>query len=315
MGNKEDIKFTAEAPPDESWWSAILADVEIDKNSENDPPVQCEEPAAQAIDWKKAEQLYKNDEIIKLTVTGFNRGGLLVEDASFKGFVPISHLIEIKETTTDNKRKEILAAYVGRTLELKVIECSPRRERVVLSERAALAAPGQRIELLKKLDPGTRITGKVTTITNFGVFVDLGGIEGLIHISELSWGRVTHPGEVLSQGQEIDVHVLKLDHERCRVALSLKRLQPNPWDTAHLHYQIGQVTDATITNIVSYGAFARLEEGVDGLIHISEIQGNPENPQEILKEGQQVQVSILHIDTARQQLGLRLHNVGGGAEL
>ena len=177
----------------------------------------------------------------------------------------------------------------------------------MLSERAALAAPGKRIELLNKLSNGSQVSGKVTTITKFGAFVDLGGIEGLIHISELSWGRVSHPSEVLSQGQEIDVQVLNLDHSRCRVALSLKRLRPNPWETAHIHYQIGSTTEATITNIVPYGAFARLEEGLDGLIHISEIPGDPE---EILHEGQRVKVSILHIDTTRQQLGLRLDSEG-----
>lgn len=311
MGNKEEYNLNAEAAPDESWWSAVLADVEIQNNSRDVPSSTADEPFGHPIDWTKAEELYKNDEIIELIVTGHNRGGLLVEDANFKGFVPISHLTEIKETTVEEKQKNILESYVGQILNLKVIECSPKRERVVLSERAALAAPGQRIELLNQLDKGTRISGKVTTITNFGVFVDLGGVEGLVHISELSWGRVTHPSDVLSQGQEIEVYVLKLDHDRCRVALSLKRLHPNPWDTAHLTYQIGQVTKATITNIVSYGAFARLEEGVDGLIHISEIEGNPETPGEIIEEGQQVNVSILHIDTTRQQLGLRLHNHGG----
>jgi small subunit ribosomal protein S1 len=269
MVHKEDYKFTAEAPPDEAWWSAILSDVEGDDYVGETTFSSPEEIATQSIDWKKAEDLYKQDAIIELEVTGYNRGGLLVEDENIKGFVPISHLIEISEETSTENRKAILASYVSRN--------------------------------------GARVTGRVTTITNFGVFVDLGGVEGLIHISELSWGRVTHPNDVLSPGQEIEVQVLDLDQSRCRVALSLKRLQPNPWDTAHLHYTVGQVTEATITTIVPYGAFARLEEGLDGLIHISEIQGNPESPDEILSEGQQVQVSILHIDTDRQQLGLRLH--------
>ena len=262
-------------------------------------------------DWEKAEILYTQDAIIELKATGFNRGGLLVEDIHIKGFVPISHLVKITEETADEKQKEILTSYVGQIIQLKVIDCSPKRERVVLSERAAQAAPGQRIELLNNLYEGQRVSGKVTTITKFGVFVDLGGIEGLIHISELSWGRVTHPSAVLSPGQEIDVQVMKLDLSRCRVALSLKRLKPNPWDSAHLNYQTGQVAKATITNLAPYGAFARLEEGLDGLIHISEIEGNPDSPAEILCEGQEVQVSILHIDTARQQLGLRLYTAKG----
>ncbi len=310
MGEKENYKYTEEAPPDESWWSAVLADVEAHTDSTGGKSVS-DEQASPVIDWEWAENLYSQDEIIELEVTGFNRGGLLVENERIKGFVPISHLIEISKETEEEKRKEILATYVGRSLQLKVIECSPKRERVVLSERAAQAAPGQRLELLGQLSSGTHIFGRVTTITNFGAFVDLGGVEGLIHISELSWGRVTHPNEVLSVGDEIEVYVLNLDMPRCRVALSLKRLQPNPWDNAHHTYQPGQVIEAEITNIVPYGAFARLEEGLDGLIHISEIDGNPASPNEVLTEGQKVQVSILHIDTARQQLGLRLHTNGG----
>ncbi len=310
MGEKENYKYTEEVPPDESWWSAILADDEAHTDPVEGKLADDEQPPP-SIDWKWAEKLYSQDEIIELEVTGFNRGGLLVENERIKGFVPISHLVEISKETEEDKRKQILTTYVGRSLQLKVIECSPKRERVVLSERAAQAAPGQRLELLGQLSTGTHIRGRVTTITNFGAFVDLGGVEGLIHISELSWGRVTHPSEVLSLGDEIEVYVLNLDLERCRVALSLKRLQPNPWDTAHLMYQPGQIIDAKITNIVPYGAFARLEEGLDGLIHISEIDGNPTSPADVLTEGQNVQVSILHIDTARQQLGLRLHTNGG----
>ncbi len=306
MGQKEEYKFAEEASPDESWWSAVMADVEAHSGTARGTPDDSEELSAPDIDWKWAENLYSQDEIIELHVTGHNRGGLLVEDQRIKGFVPLSHLIEISEETNEENIKEILTAYIGRTLQLKVIECNPKRERVVLSERAAQAAPGQRLELLKRLTSGAHITGRVTTITDFGVFVDLGGVEGLIHISELSWGRVTHPNEVLSPGEEIEVCVLSLDQERCRVALSLKRLLPNPWDTAHLNYQPGQVAEATITNIVPYGAFARLQEGLDGLIHISEIQGNHESPEEVLIEGQRVQVTILHIDPSRQQLGLRL---------
>jgi len=131
----------------------------------------------------------------------------------------------------------------------------------------------------------------------------------LIHISELSWGRVSHPSEVLSPDQDIEVHVLNLDQERCRVALSLKRLHPNPWAEASQRYQPGDIAQAVITNIVPYGAFARLSEGLDGLIHVSEMGDNAGKPSEIFSEGQKIQVSILHIDTERQQLGLRLHSL------
>ncbi|MBC8496196.1 MAG: 30S ribosomal protein S1, partial [Chloroflexi bacterium] len=190
MVQKEYLQFTEEAPPDESWWSAVLADVEAHIKSAKDMPYFSIDQPAPAIDWKWAEKIYNRDEIIELEATGYNRGGLLVEDERVKGFVPISHLLEISEETSEEKRTEILASYLGCSLQLKVIECSAKRERVVLSERAAQAAPGQRLELLKRLTTGAHIKGRVTTITHFGVFVDLGGIEGLIHISELSWGRV-----------------------------------------------------------------------------------------------------------------------------
>ena len=160
------------------------------------------------------------------------------------------------------------------------------------------------------LKEGDCIIGRITTITDFGAFVELGGIEGLIHISELSWGRVCHPKDVVSPGQEVEVCVVQIDRERSRVALSLKRLLSNPWDTINTRYQPGQVAEAVITNLVSFGAFARLEDGLDGLIHVSELQGNGDNirPSEIFSEGQRVKVRILHIDSDRQRLGLSLYD-------
>jgi small subunit ribosomal protein S1 len=201
-----------------------------------------------------------------------------------------------------------LSSYLENSLVLKVIECDKERGRVVFSERAALAEPGSRIQLLHSLQPGDCVIGTVTNITNFGVFVDLGGVEGLIHVSEISWGRVHHPADVATLGSQVRVHVISVDQERARVALSIKRLHPNPWETAHIRYYPGQVTEAVVTSIVPFGAFARLEEGLDGLIHISEIcpDGDGSNPEDCLQEGQRVRVRVLHVDGARQRLGLSL---------
>ncbi len=223
------------------------------------------------IDWQMVRDIFEKDQVITLEITGFNRGGLLVGGSGLHGFVPVSHLLEINCLTNENEKETILSSYVGRTVAFKVIECDPERGRVVFSERAALAESGKRNLLFSEIFPGKRVCGIVTNITEFGVFVDLGGVEGLIHVSELSWGRVRHPTEVAKVGEMVQAYVIQVDQDRSRIALSLKRLIPNPWETAEERYQPGQVVSAVITSIVPFGAFARLEEGLDGLIHSSEI--------------------------------------------
>jgi small subunit ribosomal protein S1 len=232
----------------------------------------------------------------------------LVGGEQLQGFVPISHLIEVSGERTETEQEDLLCNYLERMLQLKVIECDEERGRVVFSERAALTQSGSRNILLTSLKPGECARGAVTNITDFGVFVDLGGIEGLVHVSEISWGRVRHPSDVVRLGDQVQVHVINVDQERGRVALSIKRMRPNPWETAEERYHPGQVTEAVITSIVPFGAFARLEEGLDGLIHISEMTGDEENgnPLDSLYEGLPVQVRVLHVDSSRQRLGLSL---------
>ncbi len=303
-------------PLDESWWTAVLKDVEerysgdeTSISSQGKPPEDQQARAEDGINWCRVKDLFEQDQVIQLEVTGYNRGGLLVQGEKVFGFVPISHIHGVHTRQSRKKCEAWLSSYVGRHLRLKVIEYDPAQERIVFSERAARAKPGSRIKLLNSLEVGDCLTGRVSTITKFGVFVDLGGVEGLIHISELSWGRVTHPKEVVALGEEVEVCVLQLDKERQRIALSLKRLRPNPWETIHTRYQTGQVTSARITDIVSYGAFARLEDGLDGLIHVSELRssGIGTSPADLFDEGQEVQVRILHIDPQRHRLGLSLY--------
>jgi small subunit ribosomal protein S1 len=298
---------------DEGWWDSLLAEEERYAPPSPVRPVvvkqepKVEEPVKPPADWVQVKDLYSRDQIVSLRVTGHNRGGLLVEGDGLYGFVPFSHLIELAGKPEAPDRDTQLEAYLGRTLNLKVIECVPEDGRVVFSERAALAEPGQRALLFNAILPGQRVQGQVTNITDFGVFVDLGGVEGLIHISELSWGRVIHPGQVVQLNQKIEVQVLDLAPERCRVALSLKRLYPNPWQDAEKSFPVGAVMPATITSVVSYGAFARLDAGVEGLIHASEIDLTAgQTVKDALKENQPVYVRILHVEASRQRMGLSL---------
>src|SRR4030043_1225060 len=306
---------------DESWWTALLADEEKNKYSGTKELSQVDELYEQGshstrrglktseIDWQMVHNLFSSDQVITLEITGFNRGGLLVAGSGVHGFVPGSHLLEINCLTDENEKDTILSGYVGRTVAFKVIECDSERGRVVFSERAALAESGKRNLLFGEIYSGKRVCGIVTNITEFGVFVDLGGVEGLIHVSELSWGRVRHPTEVTKVGQMGQAFVIQVDQDRSRIALSLKRLIPNPWETAEERYHPGDVVSAIITSIVPFGAFARLEEGLDGLIHSSENAGeaSPDGSVEGLYEGQEVQVRILNVNAARQRLGLSLN--------
>lgn len=305
---------------DDGWWESVLADEER-FSAVHRPrpvfvqpafapaakPVQPVEPAAilPQPDWMYAEAVYKQDQIIILMVSGHNRGGLLVEGERLHGFVPYSHLVDMT-CQTDVERERFLAEYVGKELRLKVIECVPEEGRVVFSERAARADAGRRTELFSSLRPGEVVSGEVTNITDFGAFIDLGGVEGLIHISELSWGRVVHPANIVQLGQRIEVQVLDVLPERCRIALSLKRLQANPWESVGLRYTTNAIVPATITSVVSFGVFARLEEGLEGLVHVSEMELGGVMVRDTYVEGQKIDVRILHMDPQHQRLGLSL---------
>ena len=316
-------QYNTAVPPeiDESWWTALLAEEEkYNQVRSKDPTIPDELTGrgkdtvkrggkSSEIDWQKVQEIYAKDQVVTLEITGFNRGGLLVAGDNLHGFVPISHLLEINCLTNDNEKDSILSSYIGRTVSFKVIECDSERGRVVFSERAALAESGKRNLLFDEMYTGKCVCGIVTNITEFGVFVDLGGVEGLIHVSEISWGRVSHPNEVVKVGETVQAYVIQVDQDRSRIALSLKRLLPNPWENAEERYRPGQVVSAVIMSIVPFGAFARLEEGLDGLIHASEFvaEGSETETIDGLYEGQIVQVRILNVNAARQRLGLSLN--------
>lgn len=314
----QDIFFPME---DDQWWEAVLTDETYYTSNvpARAPLLRASQPIRPAktdkapkpdkfekINWTAAQEIYRQDQVVTLQVIGFNRGGLLVEGQDLQGFVPYSHLLNMKDHR-ESERERVLSEYVGRNMQLKIIECVPEDSRLVFSERAARAGVGCRNRLFTTLHVGQRVPGEVTSVTDFGAFIDLGGAEGLIHISELSWGRVEHPSQILQVGEKIEVMVLDVSPERCRVALSFKRLFPNPWETVHNRYAINDIVPATITSVVSYGVFARLEEGLEGLVHISEMR-LPEGKtvKETYTIGQRVHVRILQIDAAHQRLGLSL---------
>lgn len=261
-------------------------------------------------DWEAAQRTHELDETIELPVVGYNRGGLIVEWGALRGFVPASQLVDFPAIADGPTRRSELAARVGQNLILRVIELDREQSRLILSERAAQVRPGTRADILDKLRKGDAAQGRVTNLCDFGAFVDLGGVEGLIHISELSWGRVGHPRDVLNRGDVVRVYVMEVNREHGRVALSLKRLQPDPWETVEQRYYVGQVIEGVITNVVDFGAFARVEDGLEGLIHVSELaEGNFLHPRNVVREGERVRVRVLNIDGHSRRLGLSLRRL------
>jgi small subunit ribosomal protein S1 len=269
--------------------------------------------------WRHADELLQSGQIVEAPVVDCNRGGLIV-DMGVRAFVPISQVADLRRdevqasaggdpAAADELTLRRLQDMVGRKLAVKVIELNRPRNRLIVSERAATQERrGQRKEaLLSELRPGEVRHGRVTSLATFGAFVDLGGADGLIHVSELSWTRVGHPSEVLQVGQEVDVAVVHVDPETKKIALSLKQAQPDPWSQLIAGVSPGQIIPATITRLTKFGAFARVEGGVEGLIHISELADRHiSNPAQVVQEGENVQVKVTNIDVARRRLSLSI---------
>jgi small subunit ribosomal protein S1 len=260
--------------------------------------------------WRHLQKVFEDGETIEADVVEHNKGGLIVNVFGVRGFVPLSQIVDLKRAgSPDEPIENRLATMHNRRLLLKVIEMNRRRNRLILSERAAVQERRAREKerLLVELQEGDVRSGRVTSLCDFGAFVDLGGADGLIHLSELSWGQVTHPSQVLKVGDEVDVYVVGVDREKKKIALSLKRLQAEPWTRVAERYQIGQVVTGRITKLAPFGAFAEIDEGVEGLIHISELADERiTHPKSVLKEGDEVQLRIIRIDPTRHRLGLSL---------
>lgn len=293
---------------DKGWWDFILSNEPAIQSMNKYTSRKTGDLNTGEDSWEYIQKVYLNDEIIQVTIFGYNKGGLLVKGENFQGFIPISHIIRPDTEQSSEEIINFMQARVGSTTTVKVVECTPALNKIVLSERAAQTENGKRRQLLAKLKANEVVDGRVTNITKFGIFVDLGGVEGLIHISELSWGRVRSPADHVQMNDIISVLILSVDEKDMHVALSLKRLKPNPWTAIESKYKPGDVIPARISKILPYGAFACLDEGVEGLIHIStfKMNDNIRDLSAVLTVGQQVTVEILHIDSKKHRLGLAL---------
>jgi len=265
--------------------------------------------------WRAMQERFDAGEIVEAKVIDHNKGGLIV-DLGVRGFVPISQIVDFPRRPRDEQPRdaaqeiaEKLQPFVGRTLRLKILEVNRKANRLILSEKVALYEERRekRDELFSSLQVGQRVTGVVRSIAPFGVFIDLGGIDGLVHKSELSWNKVNNPETAYAIGEEVEAEVIDINHERGRISLSIRRLQPDPWQESVAKYQIGDLISGTVTKLVNFGAFVRVEEGLEGLIHISELSNQRvAHPGDVVKEGEVLKLKIISLDSERHRLGLSL---------
>ncbi len=250
--------------------------------------------------WNRVEEKFNAGENVEGEVIEVVKGGLIL-DIGLRGFLPAS--------LVDLRRVKDLNAYLGTRIEARVIEMDRNRNNVVLSRRVVLeeARKAERSEILSKLKPGMRLRGTVSSIVDFGAFVDLGGIDGLIHISELSWNHVNHPSEVVKVGQEVEVQVLDVDLNRERISLGLKQTTEDPWRTLVKKYPVGAIVEGTVTKLVTFGVFVDLGDGVEGLVHISEMaKQHVDQPSQVCSVGDKVQVKVMEIDLDRRRISLSM---------
>ena len=265
--------------------------------------------------WRAMQERFDAGEIVEARVIDHNKGGLIV-DLGVRGFVPISQIVDFPRRPRDEQPRdaaqeiaEKLQPFVGRTLRLKILEVNRKANRLILSEKVALYEERRekRDELFSSLQVGQRVKGTVRSIAPFGVFVDLGGIDGLVHKSELSWNKVNNPETAHSIGDEVEAEVIDINHERGRISLSIRRLLPDPWQESVAKYAINDLIEGVVTKLVNFGAFVRVEEGLEGLIHISELSHQRvAHPGDVVKEGETVKLRIISLDSERHRLGLSL---------
>ncbi len=263
--------------------------------------------ALQKKDWLVAEKMLESGEITVRKVVGYNKGGLLADFDHLRGFIPASHIVGLPRNMNEEQRNERLQQIVGQDLPVKVIEVERQRRRLVLSYRLAEREyrAGRKAQLFEELTVGAVVDGEVRSLRPFGAFVDIGGADGLLHVSEIGWTPVSHPRDVLKVGEQIQVEVLRLDPERSRIALSRKRLLSNPWESIEERYKVNDTILVTVTRVIDFGAFAQLEPGIEGLIHISELADiTVAEPLKMVSSGDRIPVKILRIHPDRQRIGL-----------
>lgn len=260
----------------------------------------------QQFDWEEASRLMEAEEVVDVKVFGYNRGGVLVRWKRLEGFIPSSHMVTVSAGLQGNDRRDAMSDLEGDALGVKIIEVDPSRRRLIFSEREAQREwrAQQKERLLDELKEGDVVKGTVTGLRDFGAFVNLGGADGLIHVSELAWHRIDHPRDVLAVGEEIDVYVLNLDYDKNRIALSRKRLLNDPWEDAIERYHEGQLVEGTVTNVVDFGAFIALDDGLEGLLHLSEMgDGTLKEPYSYVQKGDRLQLRISRLEPERRRVG------------
>ncbi|HWV25471.1 MAG TPA: 30S ribosomal protein S1 [Thermomicrobiales bacterium] len=304
---KEYSSLSAEEKDELHVGDHILVFVVQPENQEGYPVVSIDR-ARQEKSWRRLQEQHEAGEIIEAEVTNYNKGGLLVSLDGVRGFVPASQVSEIRGGDESSKQAD-MARLIGTSLPLKVIEINRHRNRLILSERQAVQERRDEMkeQLIKDLHEGEVRTGRVSSICDFGAFVDIGGADGLVHLSELSWSRVRHPSEVLKVGEEVQVYVLGINADEKKIALSIKRTQPEPWSRVAESYEVGQLVKGTVTQLANFGAFARIEDGIEGLIHVSELADERiQHPKQVVQEGQELILRIIRIDPQRRRMGLSL---------
>ena len=273
--------------------------------------------AREEYDWQTVEAMLISGDVTQSKVVGYNKGGLIVPVGNLRGFVPASQISVLRRPEPGNESPEARwASMIGDPISVRVIEVDRQRHRLILSERSALQETRETIKdrLLDELQDGAVRTGRVTSLADFGAFVNIDGADGLVHLSEISWERIGHPNEVLKVGQEVQVKVIAIDRERKRIGLSIRQMLPDPWMNKVSHIKEGQLVEGTITHLTKFGAFARLGEDLEGLIHISELSESRINhPKEVIKEGDVLTLRVIKIDAERRRIGLSLRKVDSPA--
>ncbi len=273
--------------------------------------------AQEQTSWENVEKMVSDETVIDSKVVGFNKGGIIVSVGSLRGFVPSSQFSQTRRAqSTGDTPEQRWQKMIGQPISVRIIEVDRERRRLILSERAANteSRSSMKDRVISELEEGKVYTGRVTSLADFGAFVNINGADGLVHLSELSWDRIQHPKEILEVGQEIQVKVINVDREKKRIGLSIRALQDDPWKTRVEKFSVGQLVEGVITRLTKFGAFARLEGDIEGLIHISELSENRvEHPKEVLHEGDVKTLRVIRIDSEQHRVGLSLRKVDSAA--
>jgi small subunit ribosomal protein S1 len=296
---------------------AEIAVFVLNPEDENGNVVLSLRRAQEQMSWENVEKMLEEDRAYDSKIVGFNKGGLIAMVGGLRGFVPSSQIAGGRRAlATGDTPEQRWQKMVGEPITVRIIEVDRERRRLILSERAASSESRQSIKerVIDELEVGKVYNGRVTSLSDFGAFVNINGADGLVHLSELSWERVQHPREVLEVGQEVKVKVINIDREKKRIGLSLRALADDPWKSRVEKFAVGQLVEGSITRLTKFGAFARLEGDIEGLIHISEMADHRiEHPKEVLKEGETRTLRIVRIDTDQHRIGLSLRKVDSGA--